>query len=139
MSWDVCLIKAEGYRSINDLPNGFQPSPLGSIDQVKEKLTKAYPTIVWSEPGSDHGLWGTFEDHSEGYSIEFSLGKKNTVDSLMLHVRGSGSVVSRIAGLCNQNGWKAIDTSAGEFIDLKHPSSRGWKLFQSYRDRVIKP
>jgi len=24
----------------------------------------------------------------------------------------------------NENGWKAIDTSAGEFLDLKQPSSK---------------
>ena len=138
MSWDVCVIKADGYRSINDLPTGFEPAPLGSIDQIKEKLKKVYPTVVWSSPNSDCGSWGTYENRGEGYSIEFNLGKKNPVGSIMLHVRGSGSVVSTIAGLCIENSWKAIDTSAGEFLDPQQPSSKGWEAFQSYRDQVIR-
>jgi len=74
MSWDVCVIRADGYRSISELPKDFEPSPLGSIDQVKQALSKTYPTIVWSSSNSDYGLWGTYEDKGEGYSIEFSLG-----------------------------------------------------------------
>ncbi len=138
MSWDVCVIKADGYCSMNDLPQGFVPAPMGSMDQVKEKLTKAYPTVVWSSPNSDYGLWGTYQDKNEGHSIEFSLGKNDPVESIMLHLRGGGSVVSKIVELCNENGWKAIDTSAGEFMDLQRPSSKGWEDFQSYRDRMIK-
>jgi len=105
---------------------------------VKEKLIKEYPAIVWSRPNPEYGLWGSYEDKGEGYSIEFSLGKKDTVESIMLHVRGGGSVVSKIVALCKENGWEAIDTSAGEFMDLKQPSAKGWEDFQSYRDRVIK-
>ena len=138
MSWDVCVIKADGYRSISELPKDFESYPLGSIDQVKQKLTKAYPTIIWSRHNSDYVLWGTYEDKSDGYSIEFSLGKKDTVESVTLHIRGGGNAVSKIVELCNENGWKAIDTSAGEFMDLKQPSSKGWEDFRSYRDRVVK-
>lgn len=123
---------------MKDLPNGFEPSPLGSIDKVKERLTKVYPTVVWSMPHADYGSWGTYQDKGEGYSIEFSLGKKNPVESIMLHVRGSGSVVPKIVELCKQTGWKAIDTSSGEFMDLERPSSKSWEDFQSYRDRIIK-
>lgn len=138
MSWDVCVIKADGYRSMSDLPTGFEPAPLGSIDLVKEKLAKVYPTIVWSGPNSDYGTWGTYENKIAGYSIEFNLGKKDAVGSIMLHVRGRGSAVSTIVELCVQNGWRAIDTSAGEFLNLQQPSSKGWEAFKLYRDQVIK-
>lgn len=112
--------------------------PWGSIAAVKERLTKIYPGVVWSKPNSDYGLWGTYQDRDEGYSIEFSLGKKNTVESVTFHVRGTGNVLSKIVELCNESGWKAIDTSAGEFIDLQRPSAKGWENFKAYRDRVVK-
>jgi hypothetical protein len=137
MSWDVCLFKADGYRSITELPKGFEPLPLGSMVQVKEKVAHVYPTVVWSEPNSSYGLWGSYEDKSEGYSIEFQLGKKDAVEAVTLHVRGGGSVISKIVALCKENRWKAFDTTEGDFIDLNQPSSKGWEDFQAYRDRFI--
>jgi hypothetical protein len=138
MSWDVCVLKADSYRSVRDLPKAFEPPALGSIAEIKEKLAKVYPTIVWSQPDPDCGLWGSYKDESEKYSIEFSLGTKDHIEAIMLYVRGGGSVVSKIVALCVENGWAAIDTSVGEFMDLKQPSTKGWEDFQSFRDRVIK-
>ncbi len=138
MSWDVCVIKASGYRSIKDLPEDFVQSPMGSMAQVQERLMNTYPNIAWSVPGPNYGLRGFWKDRSEGYSVEFSLGKKDFVDTIILHVRGGGSAVSKIVALCIENGWNAIDASLTEFIDLEQPSSKSWEDFQSYRDRVIK-
>jgi hypothetical protein len=137
MSWDVCIIKADGYRSFCDLPKGYD---LGSADQVKEKLAKVYPTIVWTSPklATGDSWWGSWEDRSEGYSIEFNLSSNDPVEWLALHIRGGGRVVPKIVELCREHGWKAIDTSTGDFIDLDNPSSKGWESFQAYRDHVFK-
>ena len=146
MSWDVMILRADGYRSLNDLPKDFKLPALGSADQIKEKLKKHYPTLELSEPksmnltsGPYNYVEGTYKDKTEGYVIEFSIHlDQEDPDSISLKVFGGGSVIWKIVELCRENGWKAIDTSVGDFMDLENPSSKGWEDFQAYRDQVIK-
>ncbi len=66
------------------------------------------------------------------------MGREEVVDSMMLHVRGGGSVVDFIDTLLTHLGRRAIDCSEGEFFGSA-TSGESLRAWQQYPDRVIEP
>lgn len=131
MSWDILLMPVPaGFRSVRDIPSDWQPLPLGPRSEVVAGISAVRPDIDWSDP-----TWGMLG--GEGFSIEFSTGREDPVQSVMLHVRGGGDVIPLIAEICERNRWRAIDCSSGEFMDFGEESAQSWRDWQAYRDRVV--
>jgi hypothetical protein len=106
-------------------------SPLGAAANVRQRISELLPGVDWSDP-----TWGIYDD--DHFSIEFNVGEKDPIDDMMLHVRGGGDAISAILKFVRPQAWSALDTSAGEFLDLVNPSQAGWEGFQAFRDGAIK-
>lgn len=130
MSWDVYIIRAEGYASIDDLPKDYEPEPLGDARDLRMQLSELFSELGWTE-----SAWGVLRD--DKFSIEFNFSEAGNMKSFMLHVRGGGNPLGPIALMCKHFGWQAVDCSMGEFIDFKKTSQIGWQGFQDFRDQVI--
>jgi hypothetical protein len=69
--------------------------------------------------------------------IELNIGRADPVESVMLHVRGSGDevlpVIHKIAALLNG---RPVDISTMEF--LEPTDTTGWHDFQAFRDRAVR-
>lgn len=131
MSWDVMILNTRGKKPPPF--KQFQESdcePLGPAAGVRERLTNLLPGIDWSDP-----TWGIYE--GDGFSIEFNVGKKDPIGSMMLHVRGGGDAIAAIVAVARPLGWSALDCSTSDFIDLDSSSRAGWEGFQAFRDKVI--
>jgi hypothetical protein len=143
MSWDLAVHSPAGT--------------LGSVADVRRKVDASIAVIAWSDDA--HGVL-----QQGGYILEFSLIAENEaaadendseddrdaendeedvpldpaapVSTLMIAVRGTGEPLPVIVQLCKRNGWLLTDVDADEAIDLDHPSDRGWRDFQEFRDRV---
>ncbi len=127
MSWDVLVLNHGGQTPTLDAePVG----PLGAAADVRKKISAHLPGVDWS---GDHS--GMYE--GAGYSIEFSMGTDDPVESIMLHVRGSGEALAALWAFAPPNGWSLYDLSADEFLDPHDSSSAGWEGFQDYRDRTV--
>jgi hypothetical protein len=132
MSWDVMIHRFEGPPPrVEDLSDEHQFLPLGDASDVRKQISVALPTVDWSDPA-----WGVLD--GDGFSIEFNFQADGPVTGFMLHVRGGGDPLPSIIRLCRVNGWVALDTSAGAFLDLDAPSREGWHSFQSFRDQVVR-
>lgn len=79
--------------------------------------------VVWScyHGGADPVYDGEFG------SIEFNIGKDDSVQSLALHVRASTEIVFGILQLCERLSCQAIDLPDGSLLDqsTEHPAT-GW-------------
>jgi hypothetical protein len=130
MSWDVLVLNYGGRapQEIDEEP--IDSVPLGPAAQVRKRIAAHLPGVDWSDPA-----WGLYE--GEDLSIEFNAGKANSLNSIMLHVRGGGDVIPTLLSFATPNGWLLLDMSTTEFIDPENPSAEGWEGFQEYRDRVI--
>ncbi|NQX48036.1 hypothetical protein HQN87_22170 [Paenibacillus tritici] len=132
MSWDVLIMK-EKYDF--DAPEDKQPAipPLGQRDEIIGKLTSCIPELDYRD-----AAWGFM--NGEGYSIEFNTGDEETVDSIMLHIRGGGTVMDTIQLVCDTLEAYALNTSDGSYINFEQPeeAEQSWEQFQKYRDQVIK-
>lgn len=133
MSWDVFLFDAEGTpSSFESVPRDWRPVPMGDPSAIRDAIDSCTPDVDWSDPE-----WGVLS--GQGLSIEISIGSECPVESVALHVRGSGDVLPTIVRLCKTNRWVAFDTSTGELLDLDRPSEKGCRGFQRFRDRILGP
>ena len=129
MSWDVILLSiSPDVQSMDDIDDDSF-APLGTTDDVRKVLIEAVPNLDLSDP-----TWGILE--APEYSIEFSIGKEEPCDSVMLHVRGEDGAIAPIQAVCEASGWKALDCSDGEIIEFDSNPAQGLRSWREYRDRV---
>jgi hypothetical protein len=55
----------------------------------------------------------------------------------MLHVRGGDSAIHTIQHICDQSGWRAIDTSTGDFINFTKDPAEGLRQWRTFRNQVV--
>ena len=125
MSWDVFIQDLPpDARRIADVPDDFQPRPLGSRKDVQVRITSRFPDADLSDP-----FW--VKVHRDGYSIDISFGDDDPVTGLTLHIRGSDDAVKAVISLIDVVGGRAIDSWTGEFFDqaVALHSIRRWRAY----------
>ncbi|GAA4774903.1 hypothetical protein GCM10023329_24220 [Streptomyces sanyensis] len=132
MSWDVLLLRLpDGIASVQDMPDDCTPPPLGRQAEVLAAVSEAAPETDLSDPTWGHLLGPT-------WSIELNIGEEDPVDSVMLHIRGSGDdVLTPVFRLAGTLGCRVLDCATGDLITPQELS--GWHAFQAFRDHVIGP
>ncbi|WP_028206417.1 hypothetical protein [Paraburkholderia nodosa] len=118
MSWDVSLYKfSQRYRHIQEISGDEQPHQLGTRSEVQAAVSDTFPGTNWNDPA-----YGIYD--GEFGSIEFNVGKDDSVRSLALHVRASTVIVGGILQLCERLGCQAIDLSDSSLLDQsEHPAA----------------
>ncbi|MDE3720474.1 hypothetical protein PWG71_03675 [Nocardiopsis sp. N85] len=131
MSWDVVLAPLpEDIASVSDLPRDHEPTPIGPVAEVLDRIRGGFPDADLSDPA-----WGFLYDADGAWSMELNIGAKDPVETVMLHIRGGGDVVPTALLLAELLGCRAVDCSDGGFLTLDGGSR---EAFQAYRDRVIR-
>lgn len=78
--------------------------------------------------------WGELSGPT--WSIELNIGSEDPVDSVMLHIRGSGDdVLTPVLRLAEALRCKVLDCAEGDLITSDQ--TLGWHAFQQFRDRVV--
>ncbi|MHA5052509.1 hypothetical protein [Streptomyces sp. SD15] len=132
MSWDVLLLRLpDNVTSVHEVPGDHTSSPLGRRHDVLAAVAQAVPDADLSDP-----TWG--ELLGPTWSMELNIGHEDPVDSIMLHIRGSGDdVLTRVFRLAESLGCRVLDCAEGDLIAAGQAS--GWHAFQQFRDRVVGP
>jgi hypothetical protein len=131
MSWDISVFAAkDAPPPVEEMPEGWKPDILGPADEVRQKISTCLPGVDWSDP-----TWGIYD--GEGFSYEFNVGDEDSVEGLMIHVRGGGDAVGPLLNLAGRWGWYLLDCSQGEWLHHCADTEVGWQEFQAFRDRVI--
>lgn len=134
MSWDLyALVLPAAMTNVSELPHGYDPPPLGSRAELRERITEAAPTATFSDPG-----WGNLR--GPGYAIEINLGDDEPVSVVALHVRGTDEAVGAVAALLDRLGLRAIDTgSATGALFSAADGGEHLAAWRAYRDQVLPP
>ncbi|MFJ3176413.1 hypothetical protein ACIPJK_37410 [Streptomyces roseus] len=67
--------------------------------------------------------------------MELNIGDEDPVDSIMLHIRGSGDdVLTPVFRPAETLGCKVLDCAEGDLITVGQTS--GWHTFQQFRNRA---
>lgn len=132
MSWDVILFKVPpNVVSLEEA--GVTLTPLGTKLEVISKLKRIIPNVDFSDP-----TWGKLD--GDNYFIEFSMGKEEIIDGLMLHIRGGNEVIEVLKTISKDTGWKPFDCSNGELIDFDYypEGLQKWKDFREQMAQKLK-
>jgi hypothetical protein len=131
MSWDVFAQNFPDVASAEDVPDDFEPAPLGPRDALIARMIEAVPGADFSDPS-----WGLVEQ--DGWSIEINIGEEAECDSFALHVRGGGDgAIETVAAILDATGVRAIDAQTGEFFELE-AARESFGLWQDFRDKVVR-
>ena len=75
--------------------------------------------------------WLTMQ--TDAWIIEFSLGKREPLITMGLHVRGDKEPKEVFAYLVHECGMQLLEWSTGEFLDLSKQSSfQGWQQWREW-------
>jgi hypothetical protein len=115
VSRDVAIVRIRGkFRPAKEVEEG-DCLPLGDLKRVTGAVNSAFPSAEWSNP-----TWAVYI--GPDFEIEIDLDGVESGNVMVLHVHGSGDAAPAVLRLTEANGWLAIDTSRGEFIDPANPS-----------------
>jgi hypothetical protein len=125
MSWDVFVLDLPpGIKSIDEIPEGWSPSPLGKHADIIAKIFALYPQADFSGDPS----WGNLR--LPEVSIEFRLGEDEEVDCLAMHVRGGDPAPHVVAHILGET---RADCSGSESGLFDYDPVSGSKAFDSWR------
>jgi hypothetical protein len=133
MSWDIVVQDLPpDVRTIRDIPDHFNPAPLGARSALIQDIRAIAPSADFTDPA-----WGRFDTPT--FSVEFNLGADELVRSFALHVRGDDAAAAFVSDLLAQLGYRALDpqSDSGLFEPgrVAEISMRRWR---EYRDRVVR-
>lgn len=130
MSWDISIQDLPaGALTVADIPNDFQPKPLGPRSEVIARIQHILPDTDFKNPD-----WGILD--GDGFSIEFNMGAGEICDGFMLHVRGGRNAMTTVARLLEQLKIRGFDLQTGDFFKLE-TAEASFAQWQSYRDRFL--
>jgi hypothetical protein len=129
MSWNISIHDLpQNIQNIADLPDDYQPSPLGLRQDVIARIQAILPDVDFSDP-----TWGMFD--RPDFAIEFNMGSKEICDSFMLRVTGGGDAVYTIAALLQQLQLRGVDCQTGDLFAIE-ATQHSFEQWQEYRDTI---
>ncbi|RKS72648.1 hypothetical protein CLV35_2896 [Motilibacter peucedani] len=113
MTWDVYALRAPGVRSVEALPEGYEPPAVGPFDEVLALVREALPDVDASNES-----WLTLR--RPGFSLEIGLGKSVSVHDVYFYVtvedEDAHSAVSAVLDVCRALRITPYDTETGEVL-----------------------
>ncbi|MEU0487796.1 hypothetical protein ABZ249_01105 [Nocardiopsis sp. NPDC006139] len=114
MSWNIVLMRLPHHvTSVADLTDDDAPPPIGPAAGVLDRLRTAFPGVDLSDPA-----WGFLEEpgaRGAGWLLELVIGDRDPVESLMVRMRGGGSVPA-VLYLADLFDCRALDLSSGDIV-----------------------
>ncbi|MEO0908690.1 MAG: hypothetical protein AAFY07_14330 [Pseudomonadota bacterium] len=129
MSWDIFVQDFGDYASIDDIPDSFQPRPIGQRAYVIDTIRRVCPEVSFDDTD-----WGVLE--GDGWSIEFNINGQDPCESLALHVRGEDGSIPVIACLLNELGVRGIESAESKFFE-EAVAPKAFAKWRAYRDQVL--
>lgn len=108
MGRNLVIVKTDGaFRSYNEAAENEHLISLGARDAVTAAIDSAFTGLAWTESGS--AVVG---------GLGFEVGIDDPVEDVVITLDDDGAL-SAVLGFVRANGWHAVDSGAGEFIDLE--------------------
>ena len=129
MSWDLFVQDWGEFDSLEEIPDDFEPKPLGRRIDIIETVKNTEPTIDFTDPS-----WGLLENKL--FSIEFNMGDSEILESFVMHVRGNELALPCIGNILNELNLKATGGSTPNFFDVEK-SKKDLQQWIDYRNSII--
>jgi hypothetical protein len=130
MSWDLYVQDWGDVKSLTDIPEGYEPKPIGTRSEIISQIKKIEPLVDFKDQSI-----GRLEN--DQFSIEFNLGHEEIVSSFAMHVRGNELALPCIGQILSKLNLKAADGSSADFFDVEN-SKQAMRKWIDFRNEILK-
>ena len=131
MSWDIFVHNFPSEMvSVADIPDDFEPGPIGSRSDVTTKILEVFPSTDFTDPN-----WGIID--GPDWSIEVSVSEREPCTGFALHVRGGDGAAEAVAAILERLQLRAIDMQTGEFFVAGEKARESLSKWRDFRDRAL--
>ncbi len=131
MSWDLFVQDIpKGVSHVDDMPESFEPRPLGQRAELVEQISKVVPSVNFCEPS-----WGVIE--GPDFTVELNLGEEDEVSAITLHVRGGDAAAGLVSDLLTQCNWRAFDPESDSGIFDPQCAADSLAKWRAHRDSAL--
>ncbi|MDJ0709208.1 MAG: hypothetical protein QNJ14_02405 [Woeseiaceae bacterium] len=131
MSWDIFVHDFPSHLlSVADIPDNFQPGPIGSRSDVSARILEVFPGADFTDP-----CWGVID--GADWSIEVNIGEDEPCTGFALHVRGGDGAAEAVAAILDHLQLRAIDMQTGEFFVAAENARASLSRWRNFRDRAL--
>jgi hypothetical protein len=133
MSWDIFVQDLPGgISSVAEIPDNFEPGPIGQRSEIIAKLSALYPECNFTDPS-----WGTLE--LPGCWIEFNLGPADNFRSFAMHVRGDERAPAVVGRIIAELGLPALDPCSASGLFETDPvlQLESFTSWRNYRSQIL--
>ena len=132
MGWDLTVLNIVNSPETLEQVQDDAVLPLGSREYVASIIQKTFSDVDITDTS-----WLVVT--RQKYSIEFDIGRNNTVTYLTIHVHGDIESVDAISLFARTSGWSFLDASIGNFIDFKKvDTAEGFLRGQQYKNEILR-
>ncbi|WNJ18254.1 hypothetical protein [Pontibacter sp. G13] len=126
MSWDLFVQDWGNARTLEEIPDDFQPQSIGTRSNIIDQIMKIEPTVKFYDKSI-----GNLEN--DQFSIEFNMGNEEQLNSFSMHVRGSELSIPCIGNILKQLNLRATDGTSPDFFDTASAidSLQNWIQFRN--------
>ena len=117
-------------KAVEDIPNDFQPTPIGTRSQIIQKIKEVVPEADFTNPA-----WGHIT--GDGWSIEVNIGDSEECMGFAFHVRGEDEACGVVAAVLNALQLRAFDTQSRGFFVAGPEAIESFRSWRQYRDQVV--
>jgi hypothetical protein len=131
MSWDIFVQEfPSNLVSVADIPDDFQPGPIGSRSDINAKILDVFPNADFTDPS-----WAVID--GDDWSIEINISDREPCTGFAMHVRGSDEAVGAVEAILDRLQLRAIEMQTGEFFVAGEKARESFSKWRDYRDRVV--
>ncbi|MEQ8478811.1 hypothetical protein [Fulvivirga sp.] len=130
MSWDLFVQNWGDVKTLDEIPDDFQPQPIGTRTKIIERIKEVEPTVNFKDES-----WGILEN--DQFSIEFNMGDDELLNSFAMHVRGNELAIPCIGNILKRLNLRATDGSTPEFFDTNN-AIKSLKNWIEFRNKVLR-
>ena len=132
MSWDIFVQDIpSAAQSIDDIPDDFRPSHIGSRSRVLEAIRSAAPFVEFRSDS-----WASLD--APGVSMEISIRVEEPLKSFAFHIFGGDCSTGLVADILSRLNLRAFDPASDSGIFEPSRASESLQRWQEYRDHVLK-
>ena len=129
MSWDLFIQDWGNFKSLEEIPDDFEPKPLGRRSEFIDQIIKIEPSANFNSPEL-----GVIEN--EHFSIEFNMGSDEILYSFAIHMNGDELGLHCIDNILTRLGLKAADGSSPNFFEVNQ-SKESFNKWVEYRNQIL--
>lgn len=128
-SWDVYAQDLPAVAKVSQIPEGFQPKPLGTRRHIIERIRQVVPNLRFDADG-----WASVTGPDT--DVEINVGREDPVRSIAFHGRGGAGDVALVDRVLEALGVRALDAQTGEFFS-KETAVLSHRQWRAHADRAI--